>query len=250
MIKPVLLFVLVVVLTACTWTGGEQLDASRPAIHVVERGENLFRIAWRYGLDYRDIATWNELDSPDLILAGQRLRLHPPGISRREIQLASRAPAAPAVSPNTTPATNARAAPVAAARPNRQPSSSSNRSGSGDWQWPTEGQVVGRFNPNQPGRKGIQISATPSQTVRAASAGEIVYRGSGLRGYGRLLVVKHSSSTLSAYGHLGRIFVAEGDRVEKGQAIAELADTGSAAILHFEIRKNGQPVDPMPYLSG
>lgn len=246
MINRLLVLLVWVTLAACsTWTGGEQATAARPAIHVVESGENLFRIAWRYGLDYRDIATWNELESPDLILTGQRLRLYPPGISRRDIQLASRsAVATPAT--NAIPSANASAVPVAA-RTNRQPSSSR---GSGDWEWPTEGQVVGRFNPNQPGSKGIQISAAPSQTVRAASAGEIVYRGSGLRGYGRLLVVKHSSSTLSAYGHLGRIFVAEGDRVEKGQAIAELADTGSSAVLHFEIRRNGNPVDPLPYLSG
>lgn len=241
MIKRLLLLVFVfAALTACgTWTGSENTSAARPATHTVERGENLFRIAWRYGLDYRDIAKWNELESPDLILAGQRLRLYPPGTSQRQIQLASRA------TPTSRPAVNSTAAPSATPARTVRPGS-----GSGDWDWPTEGQVISRFNPNQPGSKGIRISATPSQTVRAASAGEVVYRGSGLRGYGRLLVVKHSGSTLSAYGHLGRIFVSEGDRVAKGQAIAELSETGPPSILHFEIRENGNPVDPMPYLSG
>jgi lipoprotein NlpD len=247
MMNRLVLLLVFAALTACgTWLSIDDANAPRPATHVVERGENLFRIAWRYGLDYRDIATWNELESPDLILAGQRLRLYPPGISRRDIQLASRSATASMPAANTPPSANGRTAPaVSHSQRDTRPSS-----GSGDWEWPTEGQVVSRFNPSQPGNKGIQIRATPNQTVHAASAGEIVYRGSGLRGYGRLLVVKHSSSTLSAYGHLGRIFVSEGDRVEKGQAIAELSETGPPSILHFEIRKNGNPVDPMPYLSG
>ena len=215
---------------------------SRPAIHVVERGENLFRIAWRYGLDFRDIALWNQLESPDRILAGQRLRLYPPaGMPARDVQLVSR-PAAPAPTPAAQ--TVAAVTPVAANRTVRSSEAA------GDWVWPTEGRVVSRFNPNQLGNKGIQISGSPAQSVRAASGGQVVYRGSGLRGYGRLLVVKHSNSTLSAYGHLGRIFVSEGDQVEQGQAIAELSDSGPPTLLHFEIRKNGNPVDPLPYLSG
>lgn len=232
----VLLIGLVALLVGCGTRApvDDPETVTRPAAHVVERGETLIRIAWRYGLDYRDIATWNQLDSPDRILVGQRLRLYPPGTR----VAASATPTRVGPSPQTRPA-----APV----PEREVRPGI---GDGDWDWPTQGRVVNRFNPNQPGAKGIHISGTPGQTVHAASGGEIVYRGSGLRGYGRLLVVKHSDSTLSAYGHLGRIFVSEGDRVRKGQAIAELGESGPQTILHFEIRQNGNPVDPMRYLPG
>lgn len=237
-----LLFGLVLVIAGCgTRAPVEDRSAGdqRPAVHVVERGETLIRIAWRYGLDYRDIATWNRLDSPDRILVGQRLRLSPPGTAAGGTQVAAREPPS-------------RAAPAQPSRPAAPVPGRTVGPGNatGDWDWPTEGRVVSRFNPDQPGGKGIHISGTPGQAVHAASSGEIVYRGSGLRGYGRLLVVKHSDSTLSAYGHLGRIFVAEGDRVRKGQAIAELGESGPQSILHFEIRENGSPVDPMRYLPG
>ncbi len=204
--------------------------------HVVVRGENLIRIAWRYGLDYRDIAAWNRLDSPDRILAGQRLRLTPPpdwqGAPPRAT---ARPPSQPAVTSQPTVARTD----TPQVAPGR---------GSGNWDWPTEGRLVKRFNPAELGGKGIQIGGQPGQPVRAASSGQVVYKGSGLRGYGQLIIVKHSDSLLSAYGYLGRMLVDEGDRVSKGQAIAELGNDNNPPALHFEVRENGKPVDPLRFL--
>lgn len=217
-----------------------------PAYHIVKRGETLFRIAWHYGLDYRDIAAWNHLKSPDLIMVGQRLRLTPPGGGSRSSGpvVASRGPQTPTPSTNNapTPATVSR---LRVNGPEVKPGTSR-----GEWDWPTRGRVVTTFDPTVPGGKGIDISGRPGQPVRAAASGQVVYKGSGLRGYGQLIIVKHSPSLLSAYGYLGRIFVNEGDRVRKGQAIAELGNDSKPPVLHFEIRKNGKPVDPMQYLPG
>lgn len=208
-----------------------------PDHHTVARGENLIRIAWRYGLDYRDIAAWNRLDSPDLILIGQRLRLSPPSDWEGPVPRAvARTPVPPAPAPGATRQATAPARQVVPGR------------GSGNWDWPTEGQLVKRFNPSELGGKGIQIGGQPGQTIRAASDGHIVYKGSGLRGYGRLIIVKHSDSLLSAYGYLGRMFVEEGDRVSKGQSIAELGNDSNPPVLHFEVRQNGKPVDPLRFM--
>jgi lipoprotein NlpD len=117
------------------------------------------------------------------------------------------------------------------------------------WSWPMEGKVIRAYQPDMPGGKGIEIVGTLGQAVRAASLGEVVYSGSGLPGYGRLIIVKHSDNLLSAYGYLGRIFVKEGDKVEKGQSIAELGSSGeNRPVLHFEIRQDGKPVNPLQFL--
>ena len=212
-----------------------------PPYHLVVRGENLFRIAWRYGLDYREIAQWNNLASPDRILAGQRLRLTPPGSSRRVTAKPTPRP----IQPSTTPPKASRPQP-----PKPSPPQQTVAISGGKWEWPAQGTIVKSYNPAVPGGKGIQIGGTPGQSIKAASNGEIVYKGSGLSGYGRLIIVKHSDSLLSAYGYLGRIFVQEGETVRKGQIIAEM-DTGEAAqpVIHFEVRKNGRPINPLQYLS-
>lgn len=243
-VVAVLICAIALTLSGCGgWAPVEDRSGDVPDYHLVKRGENLIRIAWRYGLDYRDIAAWNNLASPDLILAGQRLRLSPPsgGWSTGRSEVASRVETPR--SDNTVTTTDR--SKTAGSGPSVAPGRSD-----GDWDWPTRGELVGRFNPGVPGGKGIQIGGTPGQTIRAASSGEIVYKGSGLRGYGRLIIVKHSESLLSAYGYLGRMYVEEGDSVDKGQAIAELGSDSNPPVLHFEIRRNGKPVDPMRYLPG
>jgi lipoprotein NlpD len=117
------------------------------------------------------------------------------------------------------------------------------------WSWPAQGEIVSGFNPSVPGRNGIRISGREGQSVKAAFPGQIVYTGSSLPGYGTLIIVQHPGGLLSAYGYLGRLYVKEGDKVEKGQTIAELAaGNDNRAALHFEIRKDGQPVNPLGYL--
>jgi lipoprotein NlpD len=117
------------------------------------------------------------------------------------------------------------------------------------WRWPTSGSVIRDYEPDVPGGKGIQIRGELGQLVRAASPGQVVYSGSGLPGYGRLIILKHSDDLLSAYGYLGKIFVEEGDKVQLGQSIAEIGTSNeNRPILHFEIRRDGKPVNPLDFL--
>lgn len=208
-----------------------------PESYRVKRGDNLIRIAFQYDLDFRDIARWNNLESPDLILAGQDLRLRPPGYSGEP-------PTSQAAAPRPAQPTPSSSVAISAAPPTASRTVSGIR-----WGWPTEGAVVRTYAPNIPGRKGIQIAGDLGQTVRATSPGQVVYSGSGLPGYGRLIIVKHSDTFLSAYGYLGEIFVKEGDRVASGQDIARLgASNDNRPVLHFEIRQNGKPVNPLQFL--
>jgi lipoprotein NlpD len=117
------------------------------------------------------------------------------------------------------------------------------------WSWPTDGQVESTFSASDPARKGIKVAGTAGQPIRSAEAGNVVYSGSGLIGYGRLIIIKHNDKYLSAYGHNRKLLVKEGDRVTKGERIAEMgvSNTGHA-VLHFEIRRDGEPVDPLRLL--
>lgn len=125
---------------------------------------------------------------------------------------------------------------------NRQADSSKN------WRWPIQGRVVLGYNPALPGRKGIEISGKPRQAVRAAAAGRVVYAGSGLPHDGKLIIVKHRDNLLSAYGHLGKILIKQGEIIRSGQIIAQLGVGKTDPVLHFEIRRNGKPVNPLNFL--
>jgi len=229
----------------------ESPPPTAPESYLVVRGDTLYGIAWRYGLDYRQIAAWNQLKSPDLIYAGQRLRLTPPPPTPAPVVAAVRP--TPSPPPPKKPAPPAAPPPPAAAPPPAPAPSritvppAVNKAG---WRWPTEGAVVRRYNPDIPGRKGIQIGGQLGQPIWATRSGQVVYSGSGLPGYGRLIIVKHSDTLLSAYGYLGKILVKEGDSVKSGQMIAELgASNENRPVLHFEIRRNGDPVNPLQFLS-
>ena len=226
----------------------------------VQRGDTLYTIAWQRGLDYRDLAAWNGIRPPYRIYVGQTLRL----VQRS----ASRVPSAPphgathssgkppaqrkVQAPQPAPATrHPETSKPAAARP---ASASSGRSGQGDavattrlsWQWPANGTVVSTFKAGEPLRNGIRVAGRVGDRISAAERGKVVYAGSGLIGYGRLIIVKHNDNYLSAYGHNRDILVREGDQVAKGQDIATMgaANDGSPQ-LHFEIRRDGKPVDPL-----
>lgn len=219
--------------------------------HRVQPGDTLYGIAFRNQIDWRDLARLNRIPHPYTIHPGQLLRLTtaaprtasgPAPIPRAEPPPARPAPAQIAAAPAVTAP-----APVATAAPGDTSPVSAFRVGS--WRWPTEGQVVARFVAGDRSRQGIAIAGRAGQPVLAAAPGTVVYSGAGLVGFGELIILKHDDDWLSAYGHNRRRLVAEGARVEAGQPIAELGRTGTSRdMLHFEIRYNGRPVDPLPLL--
>lgn len=217
--------------------GERPIRVSQPkygATAVVQRGQSVYRIATENGLTALDLAIWNDIAPPYIIHPGQRLRLYPGG--QRSVVAAAAAPRR-AGSPAPRPAAPANIPVVAPA------------SSSLGWRWPADGGVVETFVGGDPTRQGIDIAGKGGQPVRAAADGVVVYSGSGLVGYGELVIVKHNEQWLSAYGHNRARLVNEGQRVQAGQQIAEMGRSGASRdMLHFEIRYNGKPVDPQQYL--
>ena len=221
-------------------------------VHVVSRGETLYGISFRYGLRYQDVAAWNGVPDPYLIEVGQRLRLSPPRRGHAPVASAPRPPAP--TPPRSVPSAPrpAPAAPVVASPPQATPSAApAATSGGGKmaWRWPAQGQLVGRYVSGDQTQQGIDIAGKAGQDVLAAADGVVVYSGAGLVGYGELIIIKHSDEWLSAYAHNERRLVTEGVHVTAGQVIARMGHTGAARdMLHFEIRRNGKPVDPLALL--
>jgi lipoprotein NlpD len=220
--------------------------------YVVQRGDTLWSIAFRFGWDWRDLARVNGISPPHVIYPGQTIRFSgqaprtvatrpaPPAPSSKPVVVATPVPTPP---PLTRPSVPAPKTPVATT-----PVTPVTRSASG-WAWPAGGTVIGRFSSNGSLNKGIDIAGELGQPVLAASDGAVVYAGSGLRGYGELVTIKHSDTYVSAYGHNRRLLVQEGQQVKAGQRIAEMGSTGTDRVkLHFEIRRQGKPVDPLQYL--
>ncbi len=200
------------------------------AVAVVQRGQTVYRIATENGITALDLALWNDIPPPYTIHPGQRLRLYPGGARGSTAPARERTPSRPA----TVPVAPRPAAPAAS---------------SIAWRWPAEGSVIATFLAGDPTRQGIDIAGKGGQPVRAAGDGVVVYSGSGLVGYGELVIVKHDDQWLSAYGHNRARLVNEGQLVKAGQQIAEMGRSGAARdMLHFEIRYNGKPVDPQQYL--
>ena len=284
----------------------------RPKTYTVKRGDTLYQIALDHGLDYRELAGWNNIENINRIQVGQVLALSPPGQpgpggvvttplaaappvtpsgaearppavaapppsgrgntptfktepraikmpyteqALAQMQQLSPMPAPPAAPPPpapvpvaAAPAAPASAAPAVAAAPSdagRVPEIDDEKI---DWIWPASGKVVSTFSETAT-LKGIDIAGKSGQPVVASAAGKVVYAGTGLRGYGKLIIVKHNATFLSAYAHNKEIDVKEGQQVAKGQKIAEMGDTDADQVkLHFEIRRLGKPVDPTRYL--
>lgn len=239
--------------------------------YTVQPGDTLFAIGFRNQLDYRELAAWNNIGADYLIRAGQVLRLTPPpgadGVLARPLPPAAPAPSgapvpiiaqpqplptqpqpvAPALpGPVSLPPVALPTVPVLSVPPIPKPmpqGASALR-----WQWPTTGDVIKTYN-MAAGSKGIDITGQLGQPVQAVAGGKVVYSGSALKGYGELIIVKHDDTYLSAYGHNRRRLVKEGDEVRAGQTIAELGvGPEQKPILHFEIRENGKPVDPLQFL--
>ena len=209
-------------------------SVARPGATVtVRQGDTLYAIARRTRVSPLDLASWNNLSSPDTIYPGQQLKLYPAGA------VASR----PAT---TTSGGTAGARPVATTP---APVAASPASSGFSWRWPADGVVVGNYVAGEATKQGVDIAGSNGQPVKAAADGVVVYSGNGLVGYGELIIIKHNDQWLSAYGHNRKRLVNEGQNVKAGQQIAEMGSTGAAReMLHFEIRHNGKPVDPLQYL--
>jgi lipoprotein NlpD len=223
-------------------------------LHAVERGETLYGIAWQHGLDYRDLARWNAVPEPYTIYPGQELRITRPeklpSLPRSKAPAASPPGRAPAEKPRTSRESAPKALRSSAPSGATTPHGSAAADDAGPvaaWAWPARGKIVATFG--RSGGKGIDIAGERGAAISAAAPGRIVYSGSGLRGYGRLIIIKHNKRYLSAYAHNERLHVKEGDVVVSGQRIADMGSSGAkTAMLHFEIRRDGKPVDPIRYL--
>jgi lipoprotein NlpD len=250
----------------------------RPGYYVVKPGDTLNGISRQTGVALRDLIAWNGLSSPNQIAPGMELRVTPPdGVQVRPVvppegvEVRPVAPAAPPVPAAGAPVvkdsprggkvpysdqawSQAQAGDGAAApapKPEVPPPTPAPESRPaapiGDWLWPAEGKVITTFSEGN--GKGIDIAGKAGDPVLAAAAGKVVYAGSGLRGYGKLVIIKHDDSFLSAYAHNRQLLVNEGQAVSKGQKIAELGNTDAdRPKLHFELRRQGKPVDPLKYL--
>ncbi|QDH71739.1 peptidoglycan DD-metalloendopeptidase family protein [Marilutibacter alkalisoli] len=206
------------------------------ATAVVQRGDNLYRIATNNGITLTDLAAWNNIPPPYTIHPGQRLRLYPSS--------GATTATAPSRTPPASTPSSSRPASTAPAASSTAPASSGL-----SWRWPADGQLIARYVAGDPTKQGIGIAGNGGAAVRAAGDGVVVYSGSGLVGYGELIIIKHNDQWLSAYGHNRNRLVSEGAVVKSGQQIAEMGRSGASRdMLHFEIRYNGKPVDPLQYL--
>ncbi len=240
---------------SATRASGARNAPKRPSAYTVRRGDTLYSIAWRFGFDYRQIAAWNGIRAPYTIYPGQRLRLtRPPRTPATQTAQRSSSGAAQSGKPRATPKKSA-SQPVSSEKTSSgttlkksgKPAAKGGNAPIKRWHWPTRGKVVTSFSKS--GGKGIDIAGKLGQPILAVSDGDVVYSGSGLIGYGQLIIVKHNKRYLSAYAHNNKILVKEGDTVKGGQRIAEMGRGGSnRALLHFEIRRDGRPIDPMRYL--
>ncbi|MDZ4057097.1 MAG: peptidoglycan DD-metalloendopeptidase family protein [Polynucleobacter sp.] len=206
-----------------------------PGYYRVKKGDTVLRIALDQGQSYRDVVRWNNLSDPNQIEVDQLLLVRPPDSKMTVKPLAASSATAGDRKMTDAPEPKAESVKPDAPPPGIRLS------------WPAKGKVVEEFADGK--SKGIDIAGKMGDPVQAASDGRIVYAGNSLRGYGNLVIVKHDNTYLTAYAHNRNLLVKEGDSVRKGQKIAEMGDTDTNSVkLHFELRVNGKPVDPMPYL--
>jgi lipoprotein NlpD len=264
-----------------------QATAAAPGTYVVKRGDTLYSIALDSGLDYRDLAGWNGIADPNVIREGQVLSLKAPpsevqvrpitgagGVQVRP--LTGTEPPRPVAPPSDALVTEPKAlklpyseenlallsktrpaalgtepkpvvAPVQPPKPEPAAKPEEQEEDAVEWIWPASGKIIAAFS--DPANKGVDISGRKGEPVQASAGGRVVYVGEGLRGYGKLVIIKHNNTYLSAYAHNDTILVKEGQTVVKGQKIGEIGSTGTDQTkLHFEIRRQGKPVDPLKFL--
>lgn len=248
----------------------------------VQRGDTLYSIAWRYDLDFKTLARWNKIASPYLIVPGQRLIMTAPVVEPKgkeylfgsvnsdavsppsknkvfiDYSQSKNIPKAPPISSSRSSRTKTNTSVpkyihkrpvVAKVRPIQTTYKKPLTKGAIKWSWPISGKVITKFAANINDRKGIDIKGKQDQKVRSASSGIVVYSGAGLISYGNLVIIKHSDRFLSAYAFNKKLLVKEGARVKSGQSIAIIGKKLNVTnLLHFEIRKDGKPVNPLVYL--
>jgi len=228
-------------------------NAGKPGYYTVQRGDTLTRIGLDHGQGWRDLARWNNLGNPDVIEVGQVLRVVPPGAAVETSGVVVR-PVAPSSAPAPAPAQAAssptRAAASAPSAANPAPSAPGQTAPAEDFSiaWPANGQVIAGFDEAK--NKGIDIAGKAGDPVLAAADGQVVYAGAGLRGYGNLVIIKHNNTYLTAYAHNQKLLVKEDQRVRRGEKIAEMGSTDADRVkLHFEVRRQGKPVDPARFFA-
>jgi lipoprotein NlpD len=251
----------------------------RPQVHIVQKGDTLFSIAFNYGFDYHELAELNGIQDPSVIQIGQQIRLFPGSATsairpaaavdsrpieppvREQPRLAKYAYSEAAVAQIEKIQEQAKPEVAVVAKPEAKPKPETkaeakpdSRADDGEdealeWSMPAKGKLIGEFSESA-NRKGIDIAGKLGQPVTASAPGKVVYSGSGLRGYGKLVIIKHNKTYLSAYAHNDQVLVKEGQNVTRGQKIAEMGNTDADQVkLHFEVRRFGKPVDPAKYLS-
>lgn len=248
---------------------------ARPVeFHTVKKGDTLYSIALEHGQAYRDVAAWNNIDNPNVIRVGQQLRVAPPeGVAvAKPVAAPAAVEARPLAAAGTTNSDTLKrepkggkqpyteqamaaaqkteeaqhAQPVAQAKADPRPAEPS-AGGELNWAWPSGGKVIAGYVDG--GNKGVDIEGKIGEPVLAAEAGKVTYAGSGIRGYGNLLIVQHANSLSSVYAHNSKLLAREGQQVARGQKIAELGNSDAdQSKLHFEIRRQGKPLDPLKLL--
>jgi len=248
MIKKLFILVLasLLVISGCTNTisssraGKPSAAKNQPAYYLVAKGDTLYSIAWQTGHDYRQVARWNNIRWPYRIHPGQRIYL-----TAAYYYSAQHTEKPKTKSYTKSKSTYSRKKSYKA----KKKKTESVRSGPINWHWPTKGKVISYFSAKEPGKNGVDIAGRSGQVIKAAASGRVVYSGNGLRGYGNLVIIKHNASYFSAYAHNRRIYVKEDQKVKLGEKIADMGSTGAnKTMLHFEIRKNGRPTNPLKYL--
>lgn len=231
-------------------------NAGKPGFYTVKPGDTLIRIGLETGQSRNDIARWNALENPNRIEVGQVLRIVPPVAETAVVAKPVSAGAVtttPIASPSTAaapvPAKTASAPAAAAAKPATAAPVAAVGGSEEEiaWIWPAKGNVIAEFDEAK--NKGLDIAGSAGDAVLASADGKVVYAGAGLRGYGNLIILKHNNTYLTAYAHNQSLLVKEDQSVKKGQKIAEMGNTDADKVkLHFEVRRQGKPVDPLKYL--
>jgi lipoprotein NlpD len=222
-------------------------NAGKPGYYTVKPGDTMIRVGLESGQNWRDVARWNNIENPNLIEVGQVLRVVPPGNDPNAV--ATRAVAPVKVEARPLDAPRAASAPASAAAPAAAASTATPREADDEvtWAWPTTAAVSVPFDEVR--TKGLVFAGKAGDPVLAAADGRVVYAGSGLRGYGNLLIIKHNNSWLTAYAHNQTLLVKDEQPVKRGQKIAEMGSSDADRVqLHFEIRRQGKPIDPLRLL--
>ena len=228
--------------------------APRAGYYTVRPGDTLIRIALETGQNWRDLVRWNNLDNPNVIEVGQSLRVTPPaGTTAAEVSAVRPVtPASAAAVPPVASASDTRPVPGPSAMPSTPATAGRPADAAEDdvpWAWPTAGAPAVLAGFDEARNKGLDIGGKAGDAVLASADGRVVYAGAGLRGYGNLIILKHNNTYLTAYAHNQALLVKEDQNVRKGQKIAEMGNSDADRVkLHFEIRKQGKPVDPSKYL--